>query len=99
MIRQRVSDEAGGSSMKNGHSQLRCRVEDLGDGWDAMFVPGAVLDEAAVFLVPHRDGSEGLVEVAIAKQGGDEALVEVLGVSFLSGNRNRCRVPLSTLSV
>jgi len=63
-----------------------------------MYVPGAVLDEAAVFLVPHRDGSEGWVEVAIVRQGGGEAVVEVVGVSFLTGRRNRCRVPLSALA-
>jgi hypothetical protein len=84
--------------MDLGHSQLKCRVEDLGDGWDAMFVPGAVLEEAAVFLVPHRAGADGMVEVAVLRRGGGEAVVEVLGVSFLTGRHHRCRVPLSALA-
>ncbi|HUI03265.1 MAG TPA: hypothetical protein VLZ77_06970 [Acidimicrobiales bacterium] len=78
--------------------KLQCRVEDLGDGWDAMFIPGAVIDEAAVFLVPHRDGADGLVEVAVVRRAHGEAVVEVLGMSFLSGAGNVCRVPTSALA-
>ena len=78
--------------------RLRCRVEDLGDGWDAMFVPGVVLDEAAVFLVPHREGADGLVEVVVVRRSRGEAVVEVLGMSFLSGAGNVCRVPASALA-
>jgi len=84
--------------MRKGRRHLRCRVEDLGDGWDAVFVPGVLRRDAAVFLTPHRDGADGLVEVEVVGRARGEAVVELPEVCFLTGGRHRCRVPLSALA-
>jgi len=84
--------------MRTRRRHLQCRVEDLGDGWDAVFVPGVVLAEAAVFLVPHRDGADGLIEVEVVGRTRGEVVVELPEVSFLTGGRHRCRVPSSALA-
>lgn len=61
-------------------------------------MPGVVLPEGSVFLVPHRDGADGLVEVEVVGRARGEAVVELPEVCFLSGGRHRCRVPLSALA-